>query len=123
MNINFKKLKTIFVIAEIGVNHNGKLSNAKKLIDVAKKAGADYVSVGPIWETPSKPGRKSIGFDYLKTAKEQLNIPYVAIGGINRENCDAVIAETPPLLGLIRDHEGIRELQETMATARKSVVK
>ena len=43
MNINFKKLKTIFVIAEIGVNHNGKLSNAKKLIDVAKKAGADAV--------------------------------------------------------------------------------
>ncbi len=43
MNINFKKLKTTFVIAEIGVNHNGKLSNAKKLIDVAKKAGADAV--------------------------------------------------------------------------------
>ena len=54
------------------------------------------------------------GFDYLKSAKEQLNIPYVAIGGINRENCDAIIAETPPLLGLIRDHEGIPELQEKM---------
>ena len=36
-------LKTIFVIAEVGVNHNGKLSNAKKLITAARNAGADYV--------------------------------------------------------------------------------
>ena len=31
------------IIAEIGINHNGKISNAKKLIDVAKKSGADSV--------------------------------------------------------------------------------
>ena len=34
--------KTIF-IAEAGVNHNGKVSMAKKLIDIAKKANADFV--------------------------------------------------------------------------------
>ena len=33
----------IFFIAEAGVNHNGSLSNAKKLIDVAKESGADAV--------------------------------------------------------------------------------
>ena len=33
----------IFIIAEIGVNHNGKLSIAKKLIDHASKAGCDAV--------------------------------------------------------------------------------
>jgi len=37
-----KKNKTI-IIAEIGVNHNGKIEIAKKLVDVAKKSGADYV--------------------------------------------------------------------------------
>ena len=39
------KLKStkIKIIAEIGVNHNGKLSNAKKLITAARNAGADYV--------------------------------------------------------------------------------
>ena len=31
------------IIAEIGVNHNGKISNARKLIDVAKKSGANAV--------------------------------------------------------------------------------
>ena len=40
--MNIKKNKTI-IIAEAGVNHNGKINLAKKLIDVASKAGADYV--------------------------------------------------------------------------------
>ena len=37
-----KKNKTI-IIAEIGVNHNGNINVAKKLINIAKKSGADYV--------------------------------------------------------------------------------
>ena len=31
------------IIAEVGINHNGNISKAKKLIDIAKEAGADYV--------------------------------------------------------------------------------
>ena len=37
-----KKNKTI-IIAEIGVNHNGNIKLAKKLVDVAKKSGVNYV--------------------------------------------------------------------------------
>ena len=37
-----KKTKTL-IIAEAGVNHNGKITYAKKLIDGAASAGADYV--------------------------------------------------------------------------------
>ena len=40
--MSLKKNKTI-IIAEAGVNHNGNIYLAKKLIDVASKAGADYV--------------------------------------------------------------------------------
>ena len=36
-------LNKVSVIAEVGVNHNGKISYAKKLILIAKKAGADFV--------------------------------------------------------------------------------
>ena len=40
--IEFKKNKTV-IIAEAGVNHNGKLKFGKRLIDEAKKAGADII--------------------------------------------------------------------------------
>ena len=40
--MSLKQNKTI-IIAEAGVNHNGNINMAKKLIDVASKAGADYV--------------------------------------------------------------------------------
>lgn len=78
---------------------------------VAQTEGADYVSVGPIWETPSKPGRASIGFEYLRDAHSHLKIPYVAIGGVNRNNVNDVFKFNPPLIGLIRDYEGIPDIQ------------
>ncbi len=34
---------SVFIIAEAGINHNGSISIAKKLIDIAAKAGADAV--------------------------------------------------------------------------------
>ena len=33
----------ILIIAEVGINHNGSITKAKKIIDIAKKSGADYV--------------------------------------------------------------------------------
>ncbi|MDA1354297.1 MAG: thiamine phosphate synthase, partial [bacterium] len=78
---------------------------------VAQADGADYVSVGPIWDTPSKPNRAGIGFDYLKEANTQLTIPFVAIGGINTGNIDDILPYSPPLIGLIRDFENIPSLQ------------
>ena len=42
MTLNIKKNK-VYLIAEIGVNHNGKLHLARKLIKLAKSSGADAV--------------------------------------------------------------------------------
>ena len=36
-------MKKVKIIAEAGINHNGKLKNALKLVDIASKAGADYI--------------------------------------------------------------------------------
>ena len=41
--MNFKKFKKPYIIAEIGINHEGELKIAKKLIIQAKKSGADAV--------------------------------------------------------------------------------
>lgn len=36
-------MNKIIIIAEAGVNHNGKIKNAKKLVDLAVKSGANYI--------------------------------------------------------------------------------
>ncbi len=73
----------------------------------AERAGADYVSVGPIWATPSKPERPAIGFSYLQKARTALTIPYVAIGGVTLERMPQIMHYRPPMVALIRDYKNI----------------
>jgi thiamine-phosphate pyrophosphorylase len=71
----------------------------------AVAAGADYVSVGPMFATPLKPGLEPRGFEYLEAVK-RLGVPFFCIGGITRRNarpameraavCAGVIAERDP---------------------------
>ncbi|MCM8787549.1 MAG: thiamine phosphate synthase [Candidatus Omnitrophica bacterium] len=59
---------------------------------LAKKSGADYISVGPIFKTSTKPNLTPIGIDLLKKIKSRVDIPIVAIGGINLDNVKEVLA-------------------------------
>jgi thiamine-phosphate pyrophosphorylase len=77
--------------------------------------GVDYISVGPIWETPSKPGRAGIGYDYLREVAT-LGIPYVAIGGVSMANITEIAAYKPPMIGIIRAHDQIGEIRDYMKT-------
>ena len=43
MKFQTKKYKNPFLIAEIGINHNGSIKSAKRLIDLAKQTGFDAV--------------------------------------------------------------------------------
>ena len=80
----------------------------------AAAQGADYVSVGPIWDTPSKPGRPGIGFDYLAVATT-LGIPFVAIGGIGVDTVASVMPHQPHLIGVIRGVDHLDDLIQIMA--------
>ena len=80
----------------------GRTTHSIEQGKIAVRDGADYVSVGPIWETPSKPGRPGIGFDYLSQAHD-LSTPFVAIGGINTKNISQITPYQPPLVGIIRE--------------------
>jgi hydroxymethylpyrimidine kinase/phosphomethylpyrimidine kinase/thiamine-phosphate diphosphorylase len=53
---------------------------------------ADYFAVGPVWETPTKPGRKASGLRYVREVFSlKPDIPWYAIGGIDSENIHEVI--------------------------------
>ena len=90
----------------------GRTTHSLEQGKIAKEQGVDYVSVGPIWETPSKPGRDGIGFDYLAVVKDTLDIPFVAIGGINNDNFDQVMEYKPHMVGVIRSFESVPHWQQ-----------
>ncbi|MFC1753493.1 thiamine phosphate synthase [Thermoproteota archaeon] len=88
----------------------GRTTHTLKQGLLAQQQGADYVSVGPIYETPSKPGRPAIGYDYLKKAATKLSIPFVAIGGINKSNMSDILEFSPPLIGVVRAYNDIEDM-------------
>jgi thiamine-phosphate pyrophosphorylase len=55
-------------------------------------AGADYVAVGPIFSTATKPTAAAVTLDYVRWAADHLQVPWFAIGGITLDNVDAVLA-------------------------------
>lgn len=58
----------------------------------AQRLGADYLSVSPIFATKTKTDAgKPVGLVLLKSIKEQVSIPIIAIGGINLSNAREVI--------------------------------
>lgn len=61
---------------------------AQRAID----AGADYVAIGPIYATGTKPTAKPVTLEYVRWAAAHVRVPWFAIGGINLETLDAVLA-------------------------------
>ena len=58
----------------------------------AVAAGADYLGVGPVYPTGTKPAAKPVTLDYVRWAAANIRIPWFAIGGINLDNLDEVVA-------------------------------
>jgi thiamine-phosphate pyrophosphorylase len=52
----------------------------------------DYVSVGPVVPTPTKPGRPGTGLEYVRTATAECDLPFFVTGGISPDSIDAVAA-------------------------------
>jgi thiamine-phosphate pyrophosphorylase len=70
----------------------GRSTHAPEQALKALEEGVDYLSVGPVWETPTKLGRKTAGLGYVRWAAENhKEKPWFAIGGIGLENLDRVL--------------------------------
>jgi thiamine-phosphate pyrophosphorylase len=62
--------------------------------DQARRAladGADYVAVGSMFPTGTKPGFQLVGPDLIRRLRPAIAVPLVAIGGITEDNCEEVM--------------------------------
>jgi len=89
------------------------------------RSGADYISIGPIFSTASKPNTKPLGLDLLKkivkaTGRSPNPIPFVAIGGINNDNI-ADVAKSSPRVAVIRAAIGDRDIAGEVKKLRRKM--
>lgn len=61
----------------------GLSTHSKEHVLAGNVSGADYIAVGPVYETPTKPGRPAVGLELPAYAAQNCQIPWFAIGGID----------------------------------------
>lgn len=97
---------------------------------IAASAGrpVDYISVGPIWETPTKEGRPGVGLELISHAAANAPHPFFAIGDINPSNAEQVVAAGAERLCAVRairdaaDPAGAaQDLRQAFAAGEKGV--
>ncbi len=64
--------------------------------------GANYIGVGPVYETPTKAGKAAAGLEYVRYAAQHCSIPWFAIGGIDVDNVHDVIAAGAERVAVVR---------------------
>jgi thiamine-phosphate pyrophosphorylase len=77
--------------------------NEPALAHAAAAAGADYVGVGSVWPSATKPAAVRASLSLLGELAGRLPVPVVAIGGVNRDNAAATIAAGAHAVAVIRD--------------------
>ena len=69
----------------------GLSTHTKQEIDAVDGGLVDYIGVGPVHATPTKPGRPAVGLELVRYAAEHAPVPFFAIGGIDARNASAAI--------------------------------
>jgi thiamine-phosphate pyrophosphorylase len=64
--------------------------------------GADYIGVGPVHETPTKAGKAAAGLEYVRYAAAHATVPWFAIGGIDAENVQPIVAAGAQRVAVVR---------------------
>lgn len=88
----------------------------------AERKGADYLGVGPVFPTPTKPDAgEPIGLETIRRIKERIKLPLVAIGGVNADNLEEVfragadgVAVISAVLAAEDMYKAVRELREAV---------
>ena len=82
--------------------------------EVAGATDADYIGVGPVYATPTKPGRHPVGVELVRFAAFHAPVPFFAIGGIDTTNLQDVVAAGARRIAVVR---AITEAAEPGAAA------
>jgi thiamine-phosphate pyrophosphorylase len=78
----------------------GLSTHSREQIEAA--SGVDYIGVGPVYATPTKPDYLPVGLELVQWATEHARVPCFAIGGINTGNVDDVLDAGATRVAVVR---------------------
>jgi thiamine-phosphate pyrophosphorylase len=94
----------------------GLSTHSPAQVDAAAALAVDYIGVGPVHATPTKPGRPAVGLELVRYAAEHAGVPFFAIGGIAPTNVDAVRGAGAERIAVVRS---LTEAADPASVARR----
>jgi thiamine-phosphate pyrophosphorylase len=94
----------------------GLSTHAPAEIDAQDAAQADYIGVGPVHATPTKPGRPAVGLELVRYAAAHAPVPFFAIGGLDANNLVEAIGAGARRAVVLR---AIAEAEDPQSAARE----
>ena len=80
----------------------GLSTHTREEVLAAAATTVDYIAVGPVFATPTKPGRPAVGPELVSFAAGRASVPFFAIGGIDRGSLPAVLAAGARRVAVVR---------------------
>jgi thiamine-phosphate pyrophosphorylase len=80
----------------------GLSTHSPEQVDAAAGVPVDYIGVGPVHPTPTKPGRPAVGLELVRYAADHAGLAWFAIGGISPDNAAAVRAAGAERVAVVR---------------------
>lgn len=96
----------------------GRSTTNPQELQRALDEGADYIGVGPVHETPTKPGKAASGNDYVRYAAAHATMPWFTIGGLTADNLGPTLAAGATRVAVVR---ALMEASDPRAVARSLV--
>jgi len=108
---------------DVAVSRARELVGAQRLIGLSTHSqaqidaatGVDYIGVGPVWATPTKPSYAPVGLELVRYAAAHAGVPFFAIGGIDPANVSEVFAAGAHGVSVVR---AIGQASDPRAAAR-----
>jgi thiamine-phosphate pyrophosphorylase len=88
-------------------------------VEAAAKAGADYVGIGSMFPSTTKPGAVAATTELLGEARRRFDIPVAAIGGITVKNAPQVISAGADMVAVVSDLFDAMDISKRAADFQK----
>lgn len=112
-DLPIKEVRKICAPARIFI---GKSTHSLSQALQAQKEGADYIGVGPIFETPTKPAYQPVGLELIREVRRRISTPFVCIGGIDKTNIREVVQAGGLRVAVVRAVFGARDVERATRT-------